>query len=360
MCCGETAEEKETDMNELTCFCQSFKKDFIPRKQDPRQPVRCWSEKDALNSKIVDAYVIILRTRGCSWALSSGCTMCGYFNDSMLAPVSENDLMVQFEKAMETYKGEKIVKIFTSGSFLDPQEIPVAVQQRVLTVLFERSEKVSVESRPEYVTEKRVQHIQKVIQPKTFEIGIGLETSNDLVREKAINKGFTFLQYKKAAQLLKHHQMSVKTYVLLKPPFLTEKDALNDSIRTAHVAAPFSDVISLNPTNIQRHTVVEYLWKRNQYRPPWLWSIIEFLKQSKDLFDVHVKCDTVAGGSQRGAHNCGSCDRTILTAIEQFSLTQKQHVLKDFTCACKEKWLDQLDLEKLSFGSFPDFGRWNP
>ena len=98
------------------------------------------------------------------------------------------------------------------------------------------------------------------------------------MREKAINKGFTFNDYKKAATLLKKHQMNVKTYVLMKPPFLTEKESLNDCIQTTKDIAPYTDLISLNPTNVQRHTVVEYLWKRNQYRPPWLWSIVEYLK----------------------------------------------------------------------------------
>jgi radical SAM enzyme (TIGR01210 family) len=347
-------------MNEIAAFCQSFKKDFTPRVQNPRQPVRCWSEKDVLNGKVVDAYVIILRTRGCSWMLTSGCTMCGYFNDSMFIAVSEKDLRSQFEKAMQTYKDEKIVKLFTSGSYLDPHEIPVPVQHEILSVLNERAEKISVESRPEYVTEKRLAAIQKIVASKEFEIGIGLETSNNLVREKAINKGFTFQKYKKATTLLKKHTMSVKTYVLLKPPFLTEREALNDCIQTTRDIASSTDVLSLNPTNIQRHTVVEYLWKRNQYRPPWLWSIVEYLQQSKNITDAYVKCDVVGGGSRRGAHNCGICDHKVLNAIEEFSLTQKDDVFKDLTCDCKEKWRDQLDLESLSFGSLVDFSRWNP
>ena len=107
-------------MSEIATFCQSFKKDFTPRPQNPRQPVRTWSEKDVLDGTTVDAYVIILRTRGCSWALSSGCTMCGYFNDSMFAFLSEEDLLAQFTVALQSYKNEKIVKLFTSGSFLDP------------------------------------------------------------------------------------------------------------------------------------------------------------------------------------------------------------------------------------------------
>jgi archaeosine synthase beta-subunit len=347
-------------MNEITAFCQSFKKDFTPRKQNPRQPVRWWSEKDVLHGTVVDAYVIILRTQGCSWARSSGCTMCGYFNDSMLSQVSQEDLQAQFETAMQGYKKEKIVKLFTSGSFLDSSEVPEPVQQKILHILSEQAEKISVESRPQYITEKRIKEIKKTITSKEFEIGIGLETSSDLIRQKAINKGFSFKEYIKAATLLRRHQMKVKTYVLMKPPFLTEKEALEDCIHTTEETKEYTDSISLNPTNVQRHTVVEFLWKRKQYRPPWLWSIVEYLKQSNTLTDAFVKCDVVGGGSMRGPHNCGVCDRKVLEAILEFSLSQNKGVFHGLSCDCQEKWRDQLDLENLSFGSLVDFSRWNP
>jgi radical SAM enzyme (TIGR01210 family) len=261
---------------------------------------------------------------------------------------------------MRNYKGEKIVKLFTSGSFLDPSEIPVPIQKKILATLNNTAEKISVESRPEYITEKSLRAIQENVQLKKFEVGIGLETSNDLVREKAINKGFTFQDYKKAAALLKKQKVGVKTYMLLKPPFLTEKESLNDCIKTAKDTAPYTDLLSLNPTNVQHHTVVEYLWKRNQYRPPWLWSIVEFLRQSKSLTKAFVKCDVVGGGSNRGAHNCGICDKKVLHAIEEFSLTQNNDVFRALSCDCQEQWRDQLDLESLSFGSLVDFARWNP
>ncbi len=347
-------------MSEISTFCHSFKKDFTPRTQNPRQPVRCWSEKDVLHGKIVNAYVIILRTRGCSWALTSGCTMCGYFNDSLLSSVSEQDLLAQFQNVMQNYKNEPFVKLFTSGSFLDPSEIPIAVQHLILSTLHDTAEKISIESRPEYITEKNIRTIQEKIPLEKFEVGIGLETSNDQVREKAINKGFTFQQYKKAVMLLKKHNISVKTYVLLKPPFLTEKESLGDCLSTIKDTATLTNVVSLNPTNVQRHTVVEYLWNRNQYRPPWLWSIVEVLKQSKKLTKAFVKCDVVGGGSSRGAHNCGTCDKQVLQAIQEFSLTQNKEVFTGLTCDCKEQWRDQLNLENLSFGSSVDFSRWRP
>ena len=342
-------------MNELAKFCKTLKKDFTPKIQDAARPVRCWSEKDVLNGTVVDAYVIIFRTRGCSWALKSGCSMCGYFNDSMWKKVSDSDLLKQFKTAMKQYSGEEFVKIFTSGSFLDDNEIKPKVRDEILGRLVETAEKVSVESRSEYITDEKLSTIQDMFGSKTFEVGVGLETANDFIREHAINKGFTFSGYQNAAETLKKYDAELKTYVLVKPPFLTEKESIKDSVTTIEKIDSYTDTVSLNPTNVQRNTVVDYLWKRKQFRPAWLWSIVEILKQSKKLTDAHVKCDIAGGGSIRGAHNCRSCDRSFLDAITEFSLSQDTKVFDDLDCTCKEIWLDQLDIENLSFGSLVDF-----
>jgi hypothetical protein len=346
-------------MNELMQFCKTLKKDFTPKIRDPTKPVRSWSEKDILDGKIVDAYVIIFRTRGCSWALKSGCTMCGYFNDSMWEKVSDSDLLKQFDSVMRNYSGEKIVKIFTSGSFLDDNEITSKTRKKILSGLVEKTDKISVESRPEYVKDEKLSDIRDITQSKKFEVGIGLETSNDFLREHAINKGFTFDDYKKAAKLLKKHKFKLKTYVLVKPPFITEKESLEDGICTVKDIKSYTDTISFNPTNVQSHTVVDYLWKRNQYRPPWLWSVVEILKQSKKLTDALIKCDVAGGGSRRGARNCPACDHKILDAIAKFSLSQDTKVFEGLDCTCKQRWLDQLDIEDLSFGSIVDFSERN-
>lgn len=342
-------------MSELTILCKNQKKDFTPKIRDSKKPVRFWSEKDILDGKIVDAYVIIFRTRGCSWAIKSGCSMCGYFNDSMWEKISDEDLLEQFNVAMKNYSGEKLVKIFTSGSFFDDNEIKPKVRNEILSKLVETADKVSVESRPEYITKERLKEVKNIFKSREFEIGIGLETANDFVREHAINKGFTFSDYKKAVKNLKEYDFKLKTYVLIKPLFLTEKQSINDSINTVNKIKTDTDIISFNPTNVQRNTLVEYLWKRKQYRPSWLWSVVEILKQSKKLTDTHIKCDIAGGGKIRGAHNCKNCDSAFLDAIAEFSLAQDTKIFKNLDCGCKEKWLDQLDVEDLSFGSSADF-----
>lgn len=335
-------------MIELENYCNAFKKDFTPRITDTRKPVSTWSEKDVLNGEIVDAFVMIFRTRGCSWAISSGCSMCGYFNDSVLKKVSDEDIQIQFEKAMEGYSGEIFVKIFNSGSFFDETEISEKQRKNILNKLSESAKKVSVESRPEYITNK----ILSDIKIKDFEVGIGLETANDFVRKNAINKGFTFNDYKKAVEKIKDHNFSTKTYVLIKPPFLTEKESIEDAIETVEKIKDLTNTISFNPVNVQRNTFVEYLWKRKKYRPPWLFSIVEILKQSKKITkNVHIKCDISGGGKPRGPHNCYDCDKGYLNAISEFSLSQELSVFNNLDCECKGRWLDLIDIEDLGFGS---------
>ena len=337
---------------ELANFIKELKIDFKPKKTDITNPVSCWSEKDLLNNKIVDAFVIIFKTRGCSWALESGCSMCGYFNDSLWSDVSDEELLQQFESALEKYKGEKFIKIFTSGSFLDDKEINPIVREKILKKLFKTAEKVSVESRPEYITNKSIEKIKKIIGLNVFEIGIGLETADDDIRKNNINKGFTFNDYKKATDIMKKHNIKIKTYVLVKPPFLSEKQAINDTIYTIGKIKKMTDIISLNPVNIQSNTLVNYLWKHERYRSPWLFSIVQILVEGKKILgDKRIKCDLVGGGSIRGAHNCDECDRDYLQAISNFSLKQDTSVFNNLKCSCYDKWLDQLDLEDLGFGS---------
>jgi len=339
-------------MKQIAELSKNLKKDFKPKKTDFKKPIKCWTEKDIIDKKIVDTFVIIFNTRGCSWALKSGCSMCGYFNDSAFENITDEDIFSQYKKAIKRYNDEPFVKIFNSGSFLDDSEISGKVRKNILNDLNKKVKKVSFESRPEYITEKTINETKKIFKNK-IEIGIGLETADDHIRKNIINKGFTYKTFKKSADLLQKNNIDVKTYVLIKPLFLTEKESIDDSIKTVKKIKNITNVISFNPCNVQRRTVVEYFWKKNRYRPPWLFSVVEILKESKKIVgdNVRLKCDVAGGGNIRGAHNCKTCDKNFLDAISDFSLNQNINVFKNLSCECKEKWLDQLDIEELGFGS---------
>ena len=311
------------------------------RKPDPERPVAAWSEKDLLDGKIVDAFVVILRSPGCYWSKQSGCLMCGYNNDCLPSVTSEN-LITQFEKAMEKYQGQQYIKIYNSGSFFDSGEIDAETQEKILAIAGKNAEKVLIESRPEFVNQKTLDRTFKHV--KKLEIAIGLETANDEIRCQSINKGFKFTDFERAAKLARENKASIRTYLILKPPYITEGDAIADALESIKIAGPLSDVISVNPMNIQNYTVVEGLWRKNLYRPPWLWSLLEVLKNADS--DVRVISAPSGGGSRRGVHNCRKCDKQILPLLDEFSLNQDASVFDGLNCQCKEKWLDYLEVEK--------------
>lgn len=308
-------------------------------KRSPSQLEAVWKESDMSGGRKVDAMVMILRTNGCCWVKSGGCTMCGY-REASLGGVTEDDLLKQLEQALSRYKGEPFVKIYTSGSFLDDNEVPPSVRAKFFEA-FSGCERILFESRPEFINEESLRDA-----PKTVTVALGLESSNPEVLEKSVHKGFTPGDIERAGKLLKSQGYGVRTYLLLKPPFMTESAAIEDAVRSARFAAPFSDEISVNPLNVQRGTYVERLWKKGDFRSPWIWSLIEVFRQLSGTVDSRLMSSPSGGGASRGVHNCGECDQRALDAIERFSYSQDVGDL-DVDCACRDRWRAYMESEAI-------------
>ncbi len=314
-------------------------------------PAGAWLEDELFAGKKVKALTIILRTTGCSWAKTGGCTMCGYIYDAS-PEVSLKDLAAQFQIAVKKLSSEvKVVKLFTSGSFLNPREVPVEARDQILAALGEKVEKVIVESRPEFVKSEVVLECVNLV--KQFEIAIGLETSSDKIRIENINKGFTFKDFIQAAKIAHGCGAAVKAYLLLKPPFLSERAAIEDTIKSIEDIAEHVDTISINLCNVQRGTLVYELFINKSYRPPWLWSAVEVLRKGREILKSEkvLMCDPVAAGVKRGPHNCGKCDGAVAASIKEFSLNQDVEIFKNLHCECIETWKKVLELEDYTFGA---------
>lgn len=317
-------------------------------KRSPSELEALWKEDDMVNGSRVKAMVVIMRTNGCCWVKHGGCTMCGY-REASLMNVTEEDLLKQLDQALSRYKNEPFVKIYTSGSFLDDNEVPPAVRTKFFEA-FKDCDRLLFESRPEFITADVVSTL-----PKNVTVALGLESSSPEVLEKSVHKGFTPDDIKTAGELLKANGLGVRTYLLLKPPFMTEQMAIEDAVRSAKFADPFSDEISINPLNVQRGTYVERLWKRGEFRSPWIWSLIEVFKQLSGTVHSRLMSSPSGGGAMRGVHNCGSCDQKALDAVEKFSYSQDVKDL-DISCDCKSKW-ESYKRSEVLLGSPADLDR---
>lgn len=311
------------------------------RKLDLKRPVTVWRSQDLMDGREIASLTMILRTVGCRW---NRCTMCGYAGEG--APATAEDLVAQFENAMQRSSPEvDEVKIYTSGSFLDPQEMPAAARDEILRRLQDAGiKRLVIETRPQYLTAQRVEVCLSRLQT---EFAIGLETSNDLIREHVIRKGFTFQDFVDAAEVVHRQGGRVKAYLLLKPPLLSESEAMRDAIASARAARGHAEVLSLNLCNVQRNTAVERMWEQGEFRPPRLWSALEVLKSVPGP----IVCDPVGAGTRRGPHNCGQCDAAIAEAIRAHALTQDVRAFDKLDCPCKATWQSLMDLEESSFGT---------
>jgi hypothetical protein len=318
------------------------------------EPVACWRGEELLDGVVVPSFTIILRTVGCRFAREGGCTMCGYITDAAAIPPTKEELIAQFDSALAKAPDSRfMVKIFTSGSFFDPCELPVEVQDYILRRLQqdERVVKLVVESRPEFVQWESFQRARSLFF-KPFEVAIGLETADDTIRSFCINKNFSFDDFRKACAVAAGEDVRVKVYLLLKPPFLSEGDAIRDVVDSVSKVAEYAQTVSINVCNIQRGTLVEALYLRGGYRPPWLWSVVEVLRRAKEVNSgLVVISDPVAAGMRRGPCNCGECSGVVAGLIRDFSITQKVEVLESFSCDCRCLWERVVELEDYTYGA---------
>ncbi|MFX1452391.1 MAG: archaeosine biosynthesis radical SAM protein RaSEA, partial [Promethearchaeota archaeon] len=272
--------------------------------------------------------------------------------DANINEVEPNQIINQFNYALqnkldeiEIDKDNYIIKIFNSGSFLDKNEVAQDVRSYLYNKIAEikKIKEVVIESRVEYISSEKLEEIRDSLKNKYIEIGIGLETTDDYIRNNYINKGLLFDEFQSVLQLCKDHDIGVKAYLLFKPPFLNEISAIDDCVDSIKTLINLKvNSISINPLNIQKGSLAEYLWYQKRYRPPWFYSLIKCIKKSitkDDLKNVRVLSDPSGAGTKRGIHNClkRDCNKKMINILKNFVLNQDLNFLKNSykECSCK-------------------------
>ncbi len=311
------------------------------------KPLATWTGTDRLGDRVVPTLTVIIKTPGCSWRR---CRMCSYSHEQH-GRIEDAEALVRAQLAWvrREYAGRdfEFVKVFSSGSLFDPNEVPPAALDAIAETF--RGKTLLAETRPEFVGRERVEEVCAILDDGTVDrplyIAVGLETTNDRVRDKSIDKGFSYAVFLHAAREAHAAGAGVKAYLLHKPLFLTEAEALGDMQRSIADVAPHADLVSMNPCTVQRRTELERYWQRRAYRPPYLWSVVKILLEA----EPHVTADPLGGGRHRGPHNCGECDHELVDAIRDYSLTaDRSRLVEAFAlpCDCKREWEFVLENER--------------
>jgi radical SAM enzyme (TIGR01210 family) len=126
-------------------------------------------------------------------------------------------ILAQIEYALAHLPPIVQVKLYNAGSFFDPRAIPrhdlAGMAARVRS--FER---VIVECHPAFLDDDCAQFADRL--DGKLEVAIGLESAHPETLDR-LNKRMTVAQFERAAEFLAQHQIALRVFVLVRPPFLT-------------------------------------------------------------------------------------------------------------------------------------------
>jgi hypothetical protein len=278
--------------------------------------------------------------------------MCGHIAEHALWEKFEPELFVkQFSHEYSKYNFSyyPTLCLYNNGSFLNERELPLEARNKILDIIAKNDniKQFIFETRLEYVTPENLADIKKRLNGKKVGVAIGLETLNDEVRDLCINKGFTLKQFEDKAKVVSEI-LNLRTYVLLKPPFLTEKEAIDDAVQTIKYAQNIlkADSVHLEACTVQDYTLVHYLWNRGVYQTARLWSIIEILKMTNNIYVSPFRYLPLP---KRVPHNCDKCTHVITKKVlKDYNTSLDLSVLSDLSCKCKQTWVDSLNEKAVS------------
>jgi len=231
---------------------------------DPRRPYAYLVEDErAEDGAVVPVATVFLTNRECPWR----CLMCDLWQNTLTEKVPPGAIPEQIDYALARLTSAWQIKLYNSGSFFDSQAIPVedyeAIARRVAG--FER---VVVESHPALVGPRCVQ-LRDLLHPARLEVAMGLETVHPEAGPR-LNKRMTLDQFARAADFLQDLGVALRVFILVKPPFLDEAEALEWAVRSLDFAFDCgATVAALIPTRFG-NGAMEALGEQGHFSPPAL------------------------------------------------------------------------------------------
>jgi len=216
---------------------------------DPYRPYAWLLEKErAADGSLVDGLTIFLTNKECPWR----CLMCDLWQNTLDETVPSGALSEQIDFALGQTEHEcsdlielQQIKLYNAGSFFDTQAIPED-EEAVISKRLAKFSRVIVESHPALIGDRCLRFRDRL--NGQLEIALGLETVHPEALVK-LNKRVSLEQFRDAADFITRHEIALRTFVLLQPPFIP----VDESVEWARRSIDFSQdcgatVTALIPT----------------------------------------------------------------------------------------------------------------
>lgn len=280
---------------------------------DPWQPYAFSIEDERSTSgQIVPLATVFLTNRECFWR----CLMCDLWRNTLVEDTPVGAIPAQIDYALARLRPARHIKLYNSGSFFDSRAIPV-VDYSAIASRVNSFEHVIVESHPALVRDRCLQ-FRDLLTP-TLELAMGLETVHPEILPR-LNKRMTLSQFAAAAAWLSEHDIALRAFILVKPPFLNdEAEALFWAARSIDFAFDHgASVVSLIPTRAG-NGALETLSAHGDFAPPRLSTLEAAAEYGVRLGRGRVFADLWDVSQQTG---CEGCHKARISRLEEINLQQ--------------------------------------
>ena len=221
---------------------------------DPSRPyATAWEEEPDASGVLVLTAVVFLTNRECPFR----CVMCDLWVNTLDRTVPRGAIAAQIRAALaepptvssNPAVARRQIKLYNAGSFFDPQAIPPEDDEEIASLLggFER---VIVEAHPAFLAgayARRCLQFRALLNGR-LEVAVGLETAHPEALAR-LNKRMTLDAFRGAAGFLAEHDIDLRAFLLLAPPFLRDDEVIDWTCRSLDYAADCgASVCSIIPT----------------------------------------------------------------------------------------------------------------
>lgn len=279
-------------------------------------------QERASTGAIVDVATIFLTNRECPFR----CLFCDLWKNTTDERVPSGAIPHQLKLALEELPPCQAVKLYNSGNFFDCQAIPSEDHEEIAQ-LVRTFETVVVENHPSLCNAACLRFRDRL--PGNLEIAIGLETAHPEVLAR-VNKRMSRDSFQQAVEFLVQEQISVRSFILLRPPYLNEELGCEWAIRSLEFAFDCGvECCTIIPTR-SGNGALEQLAETDHFRPPQLASLEAVFTAGLQMNRGRVFVDL---WDLKRVSRCPTCMAAQQQRLQHMNLTQR--VLPPIRCdAC--------------------------
>jgi radical SAM enzyme (TIGR01210 family) len=291
---------------------------------NPLQPYAFFVEEEySAAGEIVPVTTVFLANKECPWR----CLMCDLWRNTLTETVSAGAIPAQIEYALQRLTSARQIKLYNSGSFFDLQAVPLRDHSTIAGQVagFDR---VIVESHPALIGENCFRFRDRLAG--RLEVAMGLETAHSEILER-LNKRMTIDQFAAAASLLRKRDIDLRVFILVKPPFMREDEALEWAKRSLDFAFDCgATAATLIPTR-GGNGAMEELAAAGEFSPPRLTTLEAAVAYGLSLHRGRVFADL---WELKTVDACSYCHESRISRLRAMNL--QQAVLPPISCSSCE------------------------